>query len=310
MSGPTERDIKKLFALSMNQCAFPDCINSIFSVSDEMIGEVCHIHARQPGGPRFNPLQSEEERHGFSNLVLLCRNHHKVVDDNPDKYTADWLRQIKRAQEAIGGNELSQHEAKLARRLLDSLVEAIKSDSRPTTTINQTAKGKSVTQVAGDYHHYEQPPKQKITVTPPAGAVSPAELSQIQSWIESLVDLTTDMSRERAFGMWRNRFKQRFKLTKSEQLLSIQMLDVEAWHRQQLAILKRGLKTKAPDVWRAERYKAIHMAMGRMGVNKLTYYAELSVRLKMKQPFTSLTTLTKVDLGRVYTMVLRDARAG
>jgi hypothetical protein len=108
--------------------------------------------------------------------------------------------------------------------------------------------------------------------------------------------------------MWRNRFKYRFQLKRSEQLLSSQMPVAEAWYRQQLAILKRGWKTKDPDAWRKERYKAIHMAMQQMGVDKLTYYAEVSVRLKMKKPFTSLTKLTKRDLERVYTMVLRDAR--
>ena len=86
------------------------------------------------------------------------------------------------------------------------------------------------------------------------------------------------------------------------------MPDVEAWYRQQLAIQKRGWKTKAPDEWRKARYAAIHIAMEQMGVNKLVYYAELSERLKMKKTFTTTTTLTKKDLERVYNMVLSDAR--
>jgi len=86
--------------------------------------------------------------------------------------------------------------------------------------------------------------------------------------------------------------------------------EAEAWYRQQLAIQKRGWKTKAPDEWRKARYAAIHMAIQQMGVNKLAYYADLSARLKMTKPFTTTTTLTKKDLERVYTMVLRDARDG
>ena len=86
------------------------------------------------------------------------------------------------------------------------------------------------------------------------------------------------------------------------------MPDAEAWYRQQLAILKRGWKTKAPDAWRNARYAAIHIAIKQMGVDKLTYYAEIARRLKMKKPFTSLTELTKIDLERAYTMGLRDAR--
>ena len=100
--------------------------------------------------------------------------------------------------------------------------------------------------------------------------------------------------------MWRNRFKHRFGLRRSEQLLSAQLPEAEAWYRQQSAVLTRRLKTKAPDTWRKARYTAIHAAMNTMGVEKLTYYAQIAVRLKMRKPFTSLTQLTKVDLERVY----------
>jgi len=177
-----------------------------------------------------------------------------------------------------------------------------------TSNVNQSIAGDNNVQVAGDYHHYAKPTKPKIIVTPPPGAVSTSELKQIDSWIESLAESTINKPRSTAFGMWRNRFKYRFKLTRSEQLLSVQMPEVEAWYRQQLAIQKRGWKTKAPDEWRKARYAAIHMAMQQMGVNKLAYYVQLSARLKMKKPFTTTTTLTKKDLERVYIMVLSDAR--
>ncbi len=175
-------------------------------------------------------------------------------------------------------------------------------------SVNQTITGDGNTQIAGDYHHYEKPSRPKIIVTPPPGAVSPAELKQIHSWIENLVENTLGMSQSAAFAMWWSRFKNRFELTRAEQLLSHQIPDVEAWHRQQVAITKRGWKTKAPNEWRKARYGAIHMAMEQMGVDKLIYYAEISVRLKMKIPFTTLTKLTKKDLERVYVMVLGDAR--
>jgi hypothetical protein len=50
------------------------------------------------------------------------------------------------------------------------------------------------------------------------------------------------------------------------------------------------------------------MAIEEMGVDKIAYYAQISVRLKMKKPFTTTTKLTKKDLERVYVMVLGDAR--
>jgi hypothetical protein len=237
-----------------------------------------------------------------------------MVDDDPAKYTVEWLKGIKQQQEMNGSIELSHRDARLARTLLNSYLKALQLDSN-RAVIHLAATGEKITQkvtqkitqVSGDY--YASPPKQTFMITPPEGAVSSAELKQIDSWIENLAENTVGMPRAEAFPMWRNRFKHRFGLRRSEQLLSAQFPEAEAWYRQQLAILRRGLKTKAPDTWRKARYTAIHAAMSAMGVEKLTYYAQVATRLKMKKAFTSLTQLTKVDLERVYTMVGRDAGA-
>ena len=309
MKVSTERNVKKLFALSLNQCAFPSCVSPIVGASDEMLGEICHITARSPDGPRYDRNQTEQKRHAFENLILLCRNHHKTVDDDPERYTVEWLRRTKCQHEQNGSIELDQRDARLARLLLESYLQLFKTVS-PETSINQIASGKNITQVAGNYHHHGSTAKQTVLVSPPSGAVSPSELRQIGAWIESLVEKTTAMPRGRAFGMWWNRFKSRFGVAKAEQLLSAQMPEVASWHQQQAAILKQGLRVNAPDVWRRERYAAIHAAINQMRVDKPSYYSNVSSRLKMKNPFTSLTELTKVNLERVYTMVLRDARDG
>ena len=307
MNAPSERDIKILFARSKNQCAYPNCSEVIVQPSGTIAGEICHIKARSSKWPRFDETQTDNQRHAYDNLILLCRNHHKIVDSEPEKYTVELLKEFKEMHERNGNNELTQEDVRRARKLLDSYLEALRIELKQST-INQIASGHRITQVAGDYHYYEKPPKPKVMITPAEGAVSLPEQRQINTWIESLVESTVGMSKSAAFGMWRNRFKHRFGLTRSEQLLSIQMPDAEAWYRQQLAILKRGWKTKAPDAWRNARYAAIHIAIKQMGVDKLTYYAEIARRLKMKKPFTSLTELTKIDLERAYTMGLRDAR--
>jgi hypothetical protein len=100
MAGPTEKTIKRLFAMSGNMCAFPDCCLPIVESDGETIsGEICHIKAKNEGGPRYESAQSEEERHGFDNLVLMCGRHHKIVDDNPKIYSVDVLRVIKKIRE-------------------------------------------------------------------------------------------------------------------------------------------------------------------------------------------------------------------
>ena len=75
-----------------------------------VIGEICHIHARKPGGPRWKEGFSQEERNSPANLIMLCPNHHAVVDGQPEFYTAEMLRQWKREHESKIKN---QHPASL-----------------------------------------------------------------------------------------------------------------------------------------------------------------------------------------------------
>lgn len=102
-SGPKESTIRQLFALSMNRCAFPGCETPIIdTMTGTIMAEVCHIHAQSDGGPRFDLNQTDSERHGFYNLILMCRNHHKVIDakENLDHFTPDRLREIKAIHES------------------------------------------------------------------------------------------------------------------------------------------------------------------------------------------------------------------
>ena len=80
-SGPGITDIKALFARSGNRCAFPKCSAAI--VDDKtLLGEVAHIKGARLGAPRYDATQAPEERHGYANLILLCPNHHTVIDSD------------------------------------------------------------------------------------------------------------------------------------------------------------------------------------------------------------------------------------
>lgn len=92
-----------------------------------MTGEICHIRARSPGGPRYDTTQTDEQRHAFENLVLFCSVHHKIVDDQPAKFTAELLQDMKEMHERDGSIELTHGDAQLARRLLDSYVQIVAS---------------------------------------------------------------------------------------------------------------------------------------------------------------------------------------
>jgi hypothetical protein len=117
MAGPSERTVKRLFALSRNRCAYPKCDTPIVHSSGTITGEVCHIRAQSAGGPRFDPRQSDEARHAFENLLLLCSVHHRIVDDRPDTYTVQLLADMKEMRERGGDIELSQESAQMAQKL-------------------------------------------------------------------------------------------------------------------------------------------------------------------------------------------------
>jgi hypothetical protein len=72
-----------------------------------VIGEECHIEARSPEGPRgTSPGTSSRDRDAYDNLILLCRNCHRLVDENPGAFPVEALRRCKNEHEAWVANQL------------------------------------------------------------------------------------------------------------------------------------------------------------------------------------------------------------
>lgn len=97
---PSTDTLRRLFALSGNQCARPNCPTVLLSAGGTLVGEVAHIAAESPGGPRFDSKLSEADRRAFENLLLLCSTCHTLVDKEPETYTKAKLRKWKRDREA------------------------------------------------------------------------------------------------------------------------------------------------------------------------------------------------------------------
>lgn len=91
--------LRALFARSGNQCAFPSCTQPLINSKNQFIGQICHIEAALPGGERFNPNQSGDERRNYDNLLLLCYPHHVETNDVVE-YTVEMLKKIKYEHEA------------------------------------------------------------------------------------------------------------------------------------------------------------------------------------------------------------------
>lgn len=95
----TPTTIRALFAKSGNQCAFPGCVHALLNSKNQFIGQICHIEGAEPGGQRFNPLQSDEERRSYDNLILMCYPHHVETNDS-QFYTVEKLKEIKYTHES------------------------------------------------------------------------------------------------------------------------------------------------------------------------------------------------------------------
>ena len=109
----SQETLKILFALSGGECAFPGCHTPVIALPTEtsnarVIGEICHINALNPKGPRGTTGQTEAELNAVENLIVLCPTHHTLVDRQPETYTADLLRSWKQTHEmAVANKRLS-----------------------------------------------------------------------------------------------------------------------------------------------------------------------------------------------------------
>ncbi|WP_157195639.1 HNH endonuclease [Nocardia tenerifensis] len=96
-----DRDRKILWARAHNSCAV--CKTTLIlggtkGDRESVVGDEAHIVARSKGGPRAGLINSSD-LDKYENLILLCKVHHKQVDDQPITYTVDHLRQLKAEHE-------------------------------------------------------------------------------------------------------------------------------------------------------------------------------------------------------------------
>ena len=96
---------------SGNRCA--DCREELvidFTDCDDesIIGDECHIVSSKPLGTRFDSAYPADQFDHYNNLILLCRVHHKMVDDQLETYTVDILKQIKGNHEKWVAEQLDE----------------------------------------------------------------------------------------------------------------------------------------------------------------------------------------------------------
>ena len=113
-----------LYTLSGNQCAHPDCTESLIEEATgeaeaHSKGEICHIFAVSEAGPRGKPGLTESQLNSVDNLIVLCRKHHTIIDGQPALYPASRLKKWK-----------DNHEERVKQLQASENLEKIRSDRR------------------------------------------------------------------------------------------------------------------------------------------------------------------------------------
>jgi len=151
----SDKTRKKLWANSGNQCAI--CKRALIEQAtgkdnEAIVGDECHIVSRGTIGPRAGEISSDLVDND-DNLILLCKVHHKLIDDQVNTYTVDKIKAIK-----------TQHEEMVRAKLYNSTYPKLKIISLPGEKdfkINLIESGKDLLNVVGGCHagkyDYEDP---------------------------------------------------------------------------------------------------------------------------------------------------------
>jgi hypothetical protein len=91
-------EVKRVLAARAgNVCSNPDCRALTSGPQDDPtkalnVGVAAHITSAAPGGPRYNPSLSTEERRDPDNGIWLCQTCGKLVDNDTSQFPEPVLR--------------------------------------------------------------------------------------------------------------------------------------------------------------------------------------------------------------------------
>jgi len=114
-------DVKRIVAARVgNRCSNPDCraLTSgpqIDPTKALNVGVAAHITAAAPGGPRYDPNLTPEERRHPDNAIWLCQNCAKLVDNDPAHFTVYLLGKWKAEAEKAACEQIGKTAGRVSR---------------------------------------------------------------------------------------------------------------------------------------------------------------------------------------------------
>ncbi len=152
----SDKTRKILWGMSGNRCAI--CrIKLVIDPTEEdgesVVGDECHIVSGATLGPRYSAEFPKENIDQAENLILLCKVHHKMADDQSETYTVGVLKDIK-------ANHHKWVEEKLGREEEINPVRIKRVQSEIPTKIPRIQSGKDLLNMAstcqGSYTDYSE----------------------------------------------------------------------------------------------------------------------------------------------------------
>ncbi|HDH04081.1 MAG TPA: hypothetical protein ENH22_00990 [Candidatus Campbellbacteria bacterium] len=96
-----KKAIKLLWGRSHNRCAI--CQTELVAERKDglsfPVGVMAHIEGENPDSARYNPDLDYPEKNCYENLILLCPTCHIKIDNDPQTFTVEKLKQIKNEHE-------------------------------------------------------------------------------------------------------------------------------------------------------------------------------------------------------------------
>ena len=112
------------------RCSNPNCRVLTAGPGDNSdgtvdVGVAAHITGAAKGGQRYDSHLTKEERASAENGIWLCQIHAKLVDDAPERFTVELLREWKRLSEQASRLEIEELDKGLSARYAAD-IEALK----------------------------------------------------------------------------------------------------------------------------------------------------------------------------------------
>jgi hypothetical protein len=146
-------EVKRTLAARVgNLCSNPDCRALTSGPQDDPakalnVGVAAHITGAAPGGSRYDPSLSREQRCHADNGVWLCQTCAKLVDNDPEQFPTQLLR---------AWRTLAEHRARSS--IGKTLPAPIESEARRKTRVILEWKDKIVT------HSVMSPPEAALRI--------------------------------------------------------------------------------------------------------------------------------------------------